>query len=294
MIALHEMKGTFILIHEGEFSYTQSPTMATPGALCYAAGKQMLLKAVQNPDVSCIITNKVLAGSIPPGKGVLIADDPRECYFEVHNWLVNEKKIRLLNESSISSKATLHSSVELKGNVVIEDDVVIEKDVILEANTVIRKGACIGNRVIIGAKGMQFNNVRGKPYRVACAGGVEIGAYTEVLDYAIIQRPYNYLRTVIGDYSKISVRVNIGHGCVIGSHCMIAGGANLAGNVSVGDHAWIGPSATIADGLSVGPDARVLLGSVVATHVPEGQIVSGNFAMEHTKQLKHYSLLKKG
>jgi UDP-3-O-[3-hydroxymyristoyl] glucosamine N-acyltransferase len=74
---------------------------------------------------------------------------------------------------------------------------------------------------------------------------------------------------------------------------MIAGNTQIAGNVVMGENVWIGPSVTIADGLSIGKNSKVLIGSLVTTPVAEGQTVSGNFALDHSKQLKHFAYIKK-
>jgi UDP-3-O-[3-hydroxymyristoyl] glucosamine N-acyltransferase len=281
------------IIHPGAFRYTMYPGTKEPFSICYAGGEKFVQQAVANPHISCIITTEKYATKIPASKGLIITDNPQLLYYRIHNKLVSERKVQLLEETCISKTATIHSSVEIRGNVVIEDGVTIEKDVIIEGNTIIKKNTYIGHRVIIGAKGMQNNRVQNNFINIAYGGGVEIGEGVEVLDYAIIQRPYNYLFTRIGDHTKISVKVNVGHGSSIGNYCMIAGNAQISGNVKIGDDVWVGPSVTVADGLSIGTKARVLIGSVVATHVPAGKEVSGNFAVEHARRLKHYSLLKK-
>ncbi len=278
---------------DGEFKYTLHPGSDTPGTLCYAFGGKYLQLAVENIAVSCIITTKDNAYKVPANKGVLVAENPQVLYYNIHNYLVLERKSFLVEESYISSSATIHSSVEIKGNVIVEDDVVIEKDVIIEPNTIIRKGSYIGNRVILGAKGMQNFHANNELVKVLYAGGVEIGQQVEILDMSIIQRPYNFFFTKLGSKSKISVRVNIGHGCVIGDNCMIAGSAQISGNVTIANQVWIGPSVTIADALFIGEKAKILIGSVVVNNIPGETVVSGNFALDHIKQLKNYSRIKK-
>jgi len=281
------------LLRDGEFLYTLHPTANIPNALCYALGGKYLQAAVENPAVSCIITTKENAASIPLSKGALLTHDPQSLYYKIHDYIVNTGKACLVNKTYISPTASIHASVEIKGNVIIEDNVVIEKDVIIEPNTIIRKDTYIGNRVIIGTKGMQNLRVNNQFIRVAYAGGVEIGERVEVIDMAIIQRPYNFLYTKIGNDCKVSVRVNIGHGSSIGNNCMIAGSTQIAGNVIIGDDVWIGPSVTIADGLTIGEKSKVLIGSVVVSNIPANVSVSGNFALDHNRQLKNMSRIKK-
>jgi UDP-3-O-[3-hydroxymyristoyl] glucosamine N-acyltransferase len=290
---LSEVKFDADLLREGAFVYTGHPASTMSGILCYALGGRFLKEAIENDQVSCIITTKEYAESIPIKKGVLISEDPQALYYKIHGYLILTKKACLIKESTISTTAFIHSTVEIKGNVIIEDNVVIEKDVIIEPNTIIRKDTYVGNRVIVGAKGMQNLKVNNQFIRVAYGGGVEIGERVEILDMAVIQRPYNFMFTKIGNDCRISVRVNVGHGSNIGDNTMVAGSSQIAGNVIIGNNVWIGPSVTIADGLSVGRDSKILIGSVVVSSVPDKIVVSGNFALDHAKQLKNFSRIKK-
>jgi UDP-3-O-[3-hydroxymyristoyl] glucosamine N-acyltransferase len=290
---LSEVEFSGELLRDGEFAFTLHPLSNTPGSLCYALGGKFLNEAIKNPAVSCIITTSENAENIPDSKGVLLSEDPQSLYYRIHEYLVNNDKACLLKDSFVSPTSFIHSSVEIKGKVIIEDDVVLEKDVIIEPNAIIRRSTYIGNRVIIGSKGMQNLRVNNQFLRVAYAGGVEIGERVEVLDTAVIQRPYNFMFTSVGSDSKVSIGVNVGHGSKIGNNTMIAGSTQIAGNVTIGNDVWIGPSVTIADGLTIGNKSRILIGSVVVSNVQENFVVSGNFAMDHNKQLKNLARVKK-
>lgn len=293
MVALSEVSFGARLVRDGSFSYTTFPATELPGSLCYAAGEKLIDVVNNNRCVQAVITTEAWADRVSPEKGVIVTADPAAHYYRIHDYLVRDRQISLVPHPFISSRATIHSSVEIKGNVIIEDDVLIERDVIIEPGTILRKGVTVGNRVIIGAKGMQNLKVDGRFIRIGYGGGVEVGANTEVLDNAIIQRPYNFLWTRIGENCKISVKVSVGHGSQIGNNTMLAGNTQVAGNVTIGNDVWIGPSVTIADGLRIGDNAKVLLCSAVANHIPAGMTVSGNFALDHSKQLRNFAKIKK-
>ena len=61
---------------------------------------------------------------------------------------------------------------------------------------------------------------------------------------------------------------------------------------SIGDEVWIGGGAMISDGIHIGDKAQVQIGSVVITNVGSNEIVSGNFAFEHKKNLKYQLKLR--
>jgi UDP-3-O-[3-hydroxymyristoyl] glucosamine N-acyltransferase len=136
--------------------------------------------------------------------------------------------------------------------------------------------------------------VGGQSFPLLFAGGVKIGYRCEILTNAVIQRPYQAFYTNIGDDCKISVKAVVGHGVSIGRGTMVAGNAQISGDVVIGEEVWIGPSVTIASAVSVGDRAQVKLGSVVVSDVQPGQHVSGNFAVDHVRQLRFHGRLRSG
>ncbi|MCF8266747.1 MAG: hypothetical protein K9I69_01605, partial [Ignavibacteriales bacterium] len=66
----------------------------------------------------------------------------------------------------------------------------------------------------------------------------------------------------------------------------------IAGNCILGDDVWIGGGAMISDGIRIEDKAKVLLGSVVIKDVNSQEIVSGNFAIDHKKNIKHQVKLR--
>ncbi len=60
----------------------------------------------------------------------------------------------------------------------------------------------------------------------------------------------------------------------------------------LGNDVWVGAGATISDHVSIGDRARVLLSAVVAYDVPEGEMVSGFYAMPHRQWKQVWRRLK--
>jgi UDP-3-O-[3-hydroxymyristoyl] glucosamine N-acyltransferase len=282
------------VIRDADFTWTMFPATPLPGSLCYALSEAVVDRINKNTNVKAVITNKSMACRIAEDKGIVVSEKAELDYYQLHNRLVDSRQMPLLVSGRyISQDACIDPSAYIGRNVHIEDGVEISAFAYIADNSIIGANTFIGPHAVIGARGMQCLKIDGKSFNIRYAGGVRLGSNCEVLAHAVVQKPYQPFFTDIGDNTKISVRANVGHGCRIGKNSMIAGNVTIAGNVCTGDNIWIGPSSTVADGLSIGENVRIILGSVVVNHIGDDQTVSGNFAIEHQKHLKHLARIRK-
>lgn len=261
--------------------YVNSPL---PDACAFALNDNYLSQALSNPNIVAVI--------VPPGlvqetrsKGVYVSENPKRDFFRLHEQLYRRNP-PLLRERQISLKAQISPLAVIHGNVLIEDDVIIEDFAVVRENSIIRRGAYIAAHAVIGARGMHDTFVDGERLWVSDAGGVLLEEGVQVLSHASVQKAYFAEFTSVGRNSIVSVHCNIGHGCRIGANTRIAGSAQLAGYVTIGDNVWVGPSVTVAHGLSVGDGAELLIGSVVISDIASCRKVSGNFAIDHLRNIK--------
>jgi UDP-3-O-[3-hydroxymyristoyl] glucosamine N-acyltransferase len=263
------------------------------GSICYGAKDTVVQKANANDNIVAIITTPELASLVDVNKGLVIHNQPEKLYFELHNYMVENQKMVLVNESFISPNAIIASTAIIGKRVIIHDGVEIEDHVQIKDDTIIGANTYIAQNVVIGAIGMQNLKIDGTFFKISYAGGVKIGENCQILVNAIIQKPYHSFYTEIGNNTKISVKTSVGHGSFIGDNCLIAGNGTIAGNVTIGNDLWMGPSSTIADGLKIGNGVKILIGSVVVNNLGDGACISGNFATDHMKQLKNHAKIKK-
>lgn len=268
--------------------FTQYADSKLKNTICFVLNLEFLKIANENDNISAIITTKKLSDQVLSAKGLIISDNPKRDFFNIHNILLKSGLNSLEVKHYIDPSSNIASSVKIYGNVNIGKNVVIEDYVVINSNTIIEDNTYISSNVVIGARGMHNTMIDGKFLRVEDAGGVYIGKECEILSGAIIQKSYFSEFTKISDQAKISVSVKIGHGCVIGERTLIAGNAQLAGYNMVGDDVWIGPSSTLAHGLTIGDKASIKLGSVVVKDVKNDEEVSGNFAYNHTKRIRNF------
>lgn len=278
----------FECVRDAAISSTHYANSPIPNSVCFVMNSEFLNIANCNDNIVAIITTDVLAKDVKKSKGLVLSTNPKKDFFTLHNNLLKQgfNTIELVN--NIDPTANIADTVKIHANVNIGKNVIIEDYVIIGSNTIIEDNTYIAQNVVIGARGMHNTMIDGAFMYVQDAGGVHIGQNCEILAGAVIQKSYFAEFTKIGNESKISVGVKVGHGCVIGQKTLIAGSVQLAGYNKIGDNVWIGPSSVLAHGLSIGNNASIKIGSVVVKNVKDGEEVSGNFAYNHTKRIRNF------
>jgi UDP-3-O-[3-hydroxymyristoyl] glucosamine N-acyltransferase len=135
------------------------PVTTKGDSICYGAKDTIVQKANTNDNIVAIITTPDLASMVSDNKGLVVHNQPDKLYFELHNFMVQNQKMILVNESFISPNAIIASTAIIGKHVIIGDGVEIYYNVQIEDNTIIRANTFIGQNVIIGAIGMQNNRM---------------------------------------------------------------------------------------------------------------------------------------
>lgn len=259
-------------------------------SLVYCQNLEFLLQAIQNPNVSVIITTPRLMTEVPPAHpaGIVGTDNPRLAFFELYNKLYHGSSLRPVSpylgdscvihpSAIISGETRIGNRVEIGPGAVIGSGVEIDDDVFIDAN------------VVIGAEGLiTLRQNSGALLKIKHAGGVHIKAGSMIHAGAIIAKSLFRNPTSIGRASQIGIMANIGHGASIGDNTVISGNCVVAGRSKIGHSVWIGSSCSIAQGLHVEDNAQVKMGSVVVSNVAPRSVVSGNFAVPHSKNMRHF------
>lgn len=273
------------VVRKKDFFFTYAKGHAIENSIAYACDVCALNTLNKLPNVSMVITTESLAEKVIESKGVVISDNPQKDFYRLHNYMVKETIISPLNGSRIDISAIISPTSKIGENVEIGKNVIIKDFVIIEPNTIIGDDCEIEPFVVIGAKSMQRTIIDGKLFHLEYAGGVKIGDRSRILTGAVVQKPYQAFYTTIGSDSVISTKVVIGHGSSVGSRTLLSGNSAIAGNCNLGDDVWIGGGAMISDGIKIGNNAKVILGSVVIKDVQADENVSGNFAINHKKNV---------
>jgi len=285
---LSQFFGKEHLIRDAKVELTHYADKSIEGIVCFALNESFVEKANKNEHVKAIITYPRFANIVHNSKGFVASENPKKDYYRIHNYMYEQGYMQLVEKTSIHASVQIASTAIIEENVIINKNVVIDDYAIIKSHCIIGENSYIGPHAVIGARGMHNTKIDGHFMHVYDAGGVEIGQNCEVLSGAVVQKSYHKEMTRIGNETKISVHVNIGHGTIIGERTLIAGNSQIAGYVSIGDDVWVGPSSTVSHGLKISDNTEIKLGSIVVKSMKRGAIVSGNFAYDHNKHLKNH------
>ena len=209
-----------------------------------------------------------------------------------------------LDEGRISDKAMIHPTARIGADTQVHPFAVIGRGVTVGSNCIIYPhtfigpdaevgDACLlypnvtiyercvlGDRVtlhsscVIGQDGFGYATHGGAHHKIPLAGNavieddVEMGAHCSV-DRATMGS------TVIGQGSKFSNGVTIGHGSQVGKHNLVVALVGLAGSVHTGDYVSMGGQVGVAGHLKIGDRAQIAAQSGVMMDVPADASVGG-------------------
>ncbi|MEA4853354.1 MAG: UDP-3-O-(3-hydroxymyristoyl)glucosamine N-acyltransferase [Christensenella sp.] len=276
------------------------------GLLMHHPGKRMLVffedekylpELIANADATAVIcTPETVEAVNKLGHGIVISAKPRKEITLLHNQLCNDERYIGQNfDTMIGKNCKISPDAYIAPqNVVIGDHTIIGEKAVIKSGTVIGKNCFIHAGCVIGGCGFEFKRIDGIPQKVIHRGKVTLGDRVEILQMSSIMRAvYPWDSTAIGSDTKISSMVSISHAVKIGERTMVSACSCIAGSAQIGSDVWVGVNSTISDRIVVGDRARVSLGAVVTKNVPENATVSGNFAIDHQKFLKHIKQLAK-
>ena len=241
-----------------------------------------------NKSITCIITTDEVAKKIKKDKyGIIISENPRKDFFELHNKLVKEDFYFTKKENKISEKAIISERANISNyNIIIEEDVIVEAGVTIYGNVTIKKNSVIKSGSILGADGFQYIKEKEEVIKVEPAGKLEISKNVVVHNNSVIDKGI-FGKTYIDENTKIYNLVHIAHDSKIGKNVFLTAGVIVCGRVKIGDNSYLGPNCTIKNGLVLGKNSKVSMGSVVTKNISENEVVTGNFAVPHEQFIKN-------
>lgn len=284
------------IVRDGDFESLGLLFYSSPRMLvCLHDPKYLNRELLPNPTVSCVITHRDLAESIPSHFGLAIATDAMTAFYAVHDHLSRNTNFYWSDfASEISPDARIHPSAQVAPrNVRIGPRTCIEEGATIRERTLIGADCVLRAGVVIGAEGFEPKRIGGRMRIVHHAGGVRIGERVEIQSNSCVACCVFGTFTEIGDETLVSGSVNISHNVSVGKRCRIASSAAVLGSARIGDDVWIGPNSTISNRVKIGDGAFVSLGSVVVRDVSPGARVSGNFAVDHQRFMSDFRKMLK-
>ncbi len=250
--------------------------------LTYINDEKYYKEVLNNKSITCIVTTEEIAKTIEKDKyEIIISNNPRKDFFELHNRLISEGFYFSRVKNIISEKAIISKRANIgKYNIIIEDNVIIEAGVTIYENVTIKKGTIIKSGTILGTDGFQYIKEKEEIIKVEPAGELEISENVVIHNNTIIDKGI-FGKTFIGENTKIYNLVHVAHDSKIGKNVFLTAGVIVCGRVKIRDNSYLGPNCTVKNGLILGENSKVSMGSVVTRDVKDNEVVTGNFAIPH-------------
>lgn len=255
--------------------------------LTFLNDEKYIEEVKNNKSITSIITTLKIANKIKNlNVGILVSENPKRDFFELHNKLVEENFYFIKEENKISPKALISPRATVgEYNIEIEENVLIEDNVTIYPNTIIKKNSIIRAGSRIGGNGFEFSRSENEILSIIPGGKVIIDKNVEIQNNVCIDRGV-FGNTYIGENTKIDSLVYIAHDVRIEKSAFIVGNSWIGGRVIIGKNSYLGPNCTVKNGLKLGRNSKVSMGAVVTKIVNDNETVSGNFAIPHDKFLK--------
>lgn len=246
-----------------------------------------------NKSVSAVITTKELVPYISKNIGILVVQNPKIDFFELHNKLAETDFYnKNIVANKISKKANIADTVKIRGkNIVIEDDVIIDDYVVIYSNVTIKKGTRIGAGTIVGSRPLEVLILSDKNIPIIPIGEIFIDEFVNIQSNSTVEMGV-FGQTYIGKYVQIDDLVQIGHDVKIQNQAIIVAGSVVGGRTRIGKKSYISINATLRNGIEIGEESRVSMGAVVSRSVESGKTVTGNLAIEHSKFIENLKKIR--
>lgn len=244
---------------------------------------------------SIIIINKAI--DCPPGKVLLVCDDPFSAYVKI----VKRFRVFQPQEKMISDDVIVGEGTIIQPGVFIADHVKIGKNCMIHANVTIYNYTETGDNVIIhsgaviGADAFYYKRRKEQVSqydklescgRVIIHDDVEIGAGTTI-DKGVSGD------TIIGQGTKIDNHVHIGHGAVIGKNCLFAAQVGIGGKAIIEDEVILWGQAGVSKDLTIGKGAVIMAQSGVPSSLEGGKSYFGSPVEEAKEKMRELGWVKR-
>jgi UDP-3-O-[3-hydroxymyristoyl] glucosamine N-acyltransferase len=265
-----------------------------PGDISFVDFEKYYDACLRSAATIIIINKKV---TCPPGKVLLITDDPFSAYVK----LVKRFRPFQPATSPISDTAVIGEGTIIQPNVFIGNNVTIGTNCIIHPNVTIYDNSIIGNNVIIhagsviGADAFYFKKRANREVmydklescgRVIIEDDVEIGASCTI-DKGVSGD------TIIGRGTKFDNMIHIGHGTVIGRNCLFAGQVGVGGKAHIEDNVILWGQVGVSKDLTIGKGAIVLAQSGVPASLEGGKTYFGSPVEDARTKMKELSWIKR-
>jgi len=287
---------------------------AQEGDISFLANRRYL-KLIDQTQASAIILPELVNG--PDRLAQLTVDDP---YYAFMLIMVLMHGYRSHPFDAIDDNAAIHPTARVGEGARIANGVTILRNVVVGTGAVIYPGCfigpdcrigdgltlypnvaiydqtTIGSNVtihagsIIGQDGFGYATHEGIHHKIPQVGNVVIEDDVEIGANCTIDRA-TIGSTVIGQGTKTSDLVAIGHGTRVGPHCLLVAQVGIAGSVKVGHHVTFAGQVGVNGHIRIGNGVRVGAKAGVVSDVEDNEVLLGQPAVPIQEAKRRFLML---
>ncbi len=246
-------------------------------------------------EASYVIINQET--SFPPGKALLIVDQPFEAYQQIVNYFRPfTPSLKNFSDTASTGKGTVIMPGAYIGNYVsVGSKCIIHPNVVIMDHCVVGNNVIIQAGTVIGSDAFYYNKKTNREIhykKMLSCGRVVIEDYVEIGSGCTIDRGVSK-DTIIGAGTKIDNLVHIGHDTVIGKNCLLAAQVGVAGATTIEDNVILWGQVGVSKTLNIGEGAEVYAQSGVATSIEGGKKYFGSPVQEAAVKMKEIVWIKR-
>ncbi len=261
------------------------------GDVAFSDVKKYFAKTL-NSAATVILLNE--SAECPPGKVILIVEDPFEAYDSLVRAYRHFEPLNVLisHLATIDPTAIIEPGVVIAAHVTIGAHSYIQANVYLGEYTQIGEHVIIGPGAIIGSDAFYFKKLPDGSFQKWRSGGrVVIHDHVDIGAGSTINKGVSG-DTVIGEGSKLDCQIHIGHGAVIGKHCLLAAQVGIGGKTTVGDQVVMYGQAGVAQAVHIGAGAMISAKAGVSKSLEGGKSYFGIPAAEASQKYRELAALR--
>ena len=265
------------------------------GDLCFVDHQKYYDTCLHSAATHIIINTKDV--TIPPGKNLLVVDEPFEAYIKIVNHFRPFHATKNLhNENAIVGERTI-----VMPNVFIGKDVKIGNDCTIHPNVTLMDYTEIGNNVIIqsgtviGSDAFYYNTKKDRDVwykKMQSCGNVIIEDDVEIGANCTVDRGVT-ASTRIGKGTKMDNLVHIGHDTNVGRNCLFAAQVAIAGACIIEDGVTLWGQVGVSKTLTIGENAVILAQSGIPSSIKGNKIYFGTPVIEASEKRKELVWVKR-
>jgi UDP-3-O-[3-hydroxymyristoyl] glucosamine N-acyltransferase len=260
------------------------------GDLVFVDHPKYYQKALESAATTVLINQKT---ECPPGKGLLISDDPCRDFNIInrHFGPVKTQSTPVGENVNISKTAVIYPNVFIGHNVTIGEHSIIYPGVCIYAGTIIGNHVTIHANTVIGSDAFYYKK-RGEVYdKMHTCGNVVIEDEVEIGAGCTIDRGLT-ADTRIGKGTKIDNLVQIGHDTIVGKNCLFAAQVGVAGCTVIEDNVTLWGQVGVISGITIGKGVTVMAQSGVGMSLEPGKKYFGSPADDARVKYREYAAVK--